>query len=157
MSSQTPRRLNSQRAEDHFREAFERLKRGKPRKLPKGSKVTQNNVAREAGVDPSALRRARFPALVAEIQNWLETHSGIVGKLSPRQETLLRRAKNRDLREQLLAVRAERDDAMSKLVDAECHILSLSIELERLRASQPIAKVAPIRPAQIGKTKSSEK
>lgn len=44
-------------AETAFRAAFLRLKLGKPQVMPKGTPVTQNNVAREAGRDPSALKR----------------------------------------------------------------------------------------------------
>ena len=69
-----PRKVS--KAELKFREAFERLKVGKPDILPKGTPLSQNNVAKEAGVDPSALRRARFPELVADIQAWIESCTG---------------------------------------------------------------------------------
>lgn len=55
-------------AEKNFRMAFERLKSGKTTRLPEGAQISQNNVAREAGYDPSALKKARFPTLVYEIQ-----------------------------------------------------------------------------------------
>jgi len=55
-------------AEANFRRAFERLKAGAPKVLPLGTPVSQNNVAKEAGCDSSALRKSRFPCLVAEIQ-----------------------------------------------------------------------------------------
>ena len=60
-------------AEQHFREAFERLKKNKPEVLPAGTPVTQNNVAREAGRDPSALKKDRYPLLVLEIQAHITT------------------------------------------------------------------------------------
>ena len=59
-------------AEQRFRQAFERLKANKPKVLEVGTPVSQNNVAKEAGCDPSALRKSRFPALVREIQAYLE-------------------------------------------------------------------------------------
>ena len=62
------------KAELKFRDAFERLKQDKPDILAKGTPLSQNNVAKEAGVDPSALRRTRFPELVSEIQDWIEAH-----------------------------------------------------------------------------------
>ena len=40
-----PRKLS--KAEIKFREAFERLKVGKPNILPKGTLLSQNNVAKE--------------------------------------------------------------------------------------------------------------
>ena len=55
-------------AEQRFRAAFVRLKEGSPEVLPVGSEAVQNNVAIEAGKHPSALRKERFPELVAEIQ-----------------------------------------------------------------------------------------
>lgn len=58
-------------AENLFRESFERLKKNKPIILTKGSSVSQNNVAREAGRDPSALKKDRYPLLVLEIQEYI--------------------------------------------------------------------------------------
>ena len=51
------------KAELDFSAAFERLKYGNTLILPPGSPVSQNNVAREAGRDPSALRKSRYPRL----------------------------------------------------------------------------------------------
>ena len=56
-------------AEQLYRDAFLRLKQGKPLRLKKGAPVTQNNVAKEAGRDPSALKKSRFPELIREIKN----------------------------------------------------------------------------------------
>ncbi len=44
-------------AEDRFRAAFERLKSDTPIHIARGSALTQNNIAREAGLDPSALKK----------------------------------------------------------------------------------------------------
>ncbi|MQT61082.1 hypothetical protein GHO41_27495 [Pseudomonas sp. FSL R10-0399] len=58
------------KAEQGFREAFERLKKDQPIRVPQGTPLSQNLVAKEAGNDPSALKKSRFPDLVAEIQHW---------------------------------------------------------------------------------------
>lgn len=58
------------KAEDRYRDAFTRLKEGRPVVLAEGSTASQNNVALEAGRHPSALRKERFPQLVAEIQGY---------------------------------------------------------------------------------------
>lgn len=134
------------RAEKQFREAFDRLRRGKPNLVPKGTKVTQNNVAREAGLVPSALRRSRFPVLVAEIQQWIDANPNAAGAVSPRQMALARRSHNRGLRIQLGALRVQRDDALSKLVEAEAAILDLVVENERLRAQLPETAPTPLHP-----------
>src|SRR5690606_15456656 len=91
------------RAETMFREAFDRLKKNKPDRLPKGSPISQNNVAKEAGVDPSALRSARYPELSAEIKRWVREHSQD-GSPSVRQATLAKRAATRQLRERIEAL-----------------------------------------------------
>ena len=63
-----------QTAEQRFRAAFDRLKQGSPEVLARTAAVSQNNVAKEANCDPSALRKSRFPSLVAEIQHYVEMH-----------------------------------------------------------------------------------
>lgn len=141
------------RAEQAFRDAFDRLKRGKPNLLAKGTKVSQNNVAKEAGVDPSALKKARFPALVLEIQRWVEEH-GAETQLSPRQMILSQRSKARDLRATSHALKLQRDDALSLLVEAENRICELTVENERLRACLPASNIAPLRPAETAKRRT---
>ena len=58
-------------AVEQYNAAFERLKHNRPERLPKGALVSQNNVAKEAGSDPSALKKSRFPLLIAEIQKYV--------------------------------------------------------------------------------------
>jgi len=132
------------KAELKFREAFERLKLGKPDILPKGTQLSQNNVAKEAGVDPSALRRARFPELVSEIQDWVEANKDDQAQKSPRQMMLAQRSRNRGLKEKNNALEEQRDIAMSKLLDAQARILELTLENQRLRAQLPQGNVRSI-------------
>jgi hypothetical protein len=141
MSSKSTEPRKVGKAELKFREAFERLKAGKPDLLPKGTPLSQNNVAKEAGVDPSALRRARFPELVADIQAWIETHKGESPQKSPRQMMLAQRSRNRDLQEQNQALKEQRDNALSQLLDAQARILELTLENQRLRAQLPQSNV----------------
>lgn len=124
---------NYGRAETAFREAFERLRTGQTHIVEKGARITQNNVAREAGVDPSALKKARFPSLIEEIQRWSATH-GNDESPSPSQINTRQRRRNRDLRERLEAIKLQRDQALGMLVDADAKILELTIENERLKA-----------------------
>lgn len=134
-----PRKVS--KAELKFREAFERLKVGKPDILPKGTPLSQNNVAKEAGVDPSALRRARFPELVADIQAWVESHKGEAPQKSPRQMMLAQRSRNRDLKEKVKALEEQRDKALGQLLDAQSRILELTLENQRLQAQRPASNV----------------
>jgi hypothetical protein len=141
MSSKPTEPRKVSKAELKFRETFERLKAGKPDILPKGTPLSQNNVAKEAGVDPSALRRARFPELVADIQAWIEAHKDEETTKSPRQMMLAQRSRNRDLKEKAAALEEQRDKALGQLLDAQSWILDLTLENQRLRAQLPESNV----------------
>lgn len=133
------------RAEAMFREAFQRLKAGRPQNIPRGSKVTQNNVAKEAGVDKSALRTRRYPELCAEIAQWAAEHPD--ESLSERQQTIKRRKKARGIEERLRAVTKERDRAAFRLVEAERAIIHLTRQVKHLESLLPDqhANVSPLR------------
>jgi hypothetical protein len=138
---------SSKSAETNFREAFERLKAGVPKVLPPGTMVSQNNVAKEAGCDPTALKKARFPGLVSEIQAYLAAHTQDRPR-SERQRQLKARQVSRDKSQTIENLRAQRDDAASRLVEAReviieqaARIRDLEVKLEDL---QPSAAVTPI-------------
>ena len=131
------------KAEMAFREAFERLKRNRPETLVKNSVVSQNNVAKEAGCDPSALRKSRYPGLVAEIQLWIETNRP-QAPLSSRQTGILQRKRNRSLRERVEDMKAQRDSLAALLVEADAKILELTLENARLRSDVPSHTVTRI-------------
>ena len=116
------------RAERQFWDAFERLKEGRPQCLPKGARVSQNNVAKEAGTVASALRRSRYPKLCEEIRRWIDhtvsTHDAKAkgpGRLAGRQHT-------RELRARIKGLEAQRDQALGKLVLVEAELVNLTIE-----------------------------
>lgn len=155
MSSIEHKIATMSRAEAKFRKAFERLKTGKTELVPAGSKVSQNAVAKEAGVLPSALRPSRFPDLCREIAKWIEEHKDDLAQKSGRQKNLAERNARRAVREQLQAMKIQRDLALSKLLSAEAHILELTMEIRRLRALAP-DPVAPIRPADRSKAASKK-
>lgn len=135
-------------AEQRFREAFERLKRREPKVLPKGSQVSQNNVAKEAGcADPSALRKSRFPLLVMEIQEWVATHR-MSGADSVRKKQQSVRCKNRSYREMIADFKLQRDATAGLLADANLQIvllteenLSLRARLDAIRPSASVVKL----------------
>ncbi|WP_411834610.1 hypothetical protein [Pseudoxanthomonas mexicana] len=122
------------KAEAAFRAAFLRLKLGKPETLPKGTPVTQNNVAREAGKDPSALKKERFPALVREIQGWIATSGApLKSSRTPREELRAARRRNQSMRDRIEELKRDRDLAQSKLMSAERELLELWREVVSLR------------------------
>ena len=122
-------------AEKLFQDAFERLKRGDPNTLPRGSAVTQNNVAKEAGRDPSALRKSRYPRLVRAIQKWIE-ENGNAPRNRASSASLIKgaRGKNRQLKERIGELTKQRDMAMARLVIAEGSILGLYRQLQDYKA-----------------------
>ncbi|MBA6100317.1 MULTISPECIES: hypothetical protein [Pseudomonas] len=136
--------MSKPNAEELFRAAFYRLKSNTPLVLCKGSPLTQNNVAREAGCDPSALRKSRYPALIEEIQRWL-AESGPVPEGSQTREKAKQRARNRSLRDEIKLLKAERDSATSLLLEADARILELFIENQRLKSMQPKSNVLPMK------------
>ena len=130
-------------AEERFYAAFERLKLNLPQVLPKGTPVSQNNVAKEAGCDPSALRKTRFPLLVLAIQEWVEAHKS--EQPSERQRLLKQRRKNRDTREIIADFKKQRDRAVALLADADLRIVVISEKVAdmhtRLDQLQPSASI----------------
>ena len=120
-------------AEDRFRKAFDRLRYDFPKVLPKGTPVSQNNVAKEAGCIPSALRKSRFPILVMEIQDWVATHKGNC-KDSNRQKDRDARNKNRSARQTITDLKLQRDSMAGLLSDANLRIVELTEEIAAVRA-----------------------
>lgn len=132
-----------QSAEQRFRAAFERLKQGKPERLSKGTPVSQNNVAKEADCDPSALRKTRFPSLIAEIQHYVESHKEEVPE-SQRQQMLKRRRRNRETKEMIGDLKQQRDVVAGMLADANLLIVDLTEELADVRR-----KLEEIKPSNV--------
>lgn len=132
-------------AGDLYRAAFERLKANEPERLPKDTPVSQNNVAKEAGSAPSALKKSRFPLLVAEIQKYVETH---IEERPPsvRQVSLLARKKNRSLRERMEVITQQRDHLASLLSEADATILELYDRIAELERQLPVSNVLSLGP-----------
>lgn len=122
-------------AEMQFYDAFERLKRGRPMKLPLGAPISQNNVAKEAGRDPSALRKSRYPGLVRTIQKWIEDNGTRPNKKASGASLLKgARDKNRELKVRIQELAQQRDRAMARLVIAEEAVLDLHRKLRDCQA-----------------------
>ena len=119
-------------ANQRFAAAFERLKLGTSTLLPRGTLVSQNNVAKEAGCDPSALKKNRFPSLIAEIQHYVETHKADVPD-SKRQLMLKKRRRNRDTKEMIYDLKRQRDISAGLIADANLLIVDMSEEISDLR------------------------
>ncbi|EIM16993.1 hypothetical protein [Pseudomonas chlororaphis] len=130
-------------ASDLYRAAFERLKNDEPQRLPKGTPISQNNVAKEAGSDPSALKKSRFPTLIAEIQKYVEAHLDDRPE-SAHQVRVSARKKNRSLRERMENVVQQRDHLASLLTEADATILELLDRVAELERTLPSPNVVPL-------------
>ena len=118
-------------AEQEFRDAFDRLKKGKTIRLPLGAAVTQNNVAREAGRDPSALKKDRYPLLILEVQAYITSKSE--QKRSSKRTTDNRARTDK----QKIADYRKQIDRLSSIVAAQnSTIEELVDEIERLKAGR---------------------
>jgi len=109
-------------AELKFRQAFERLKKNKPKVLPAGTPVTQNNVAKEAERDPSALKKDRYPMLVLEIQAYIaaKRERTAVNKRSSDNRSRVMKQKLADCqkqRDKLSSILAAQDNYIEELLD----------------------------------------
>lgn len=131
-------------AEAQFRAAFERLKGGSTLNLPAGSAVSQNNVAKEAGRDPSALRKARYPELVREIQSWLSSSDPPSRSHTSALEAA--RANTRRVRSSKEVLKVQFDSLASELLAAHALILELTQENGRLRSQLGLDNVRPLLP-----------
>ena len=124
---------NKKNAEDQFRNAFERIKLGTTEILPKGTRVSQNNVAKEAGRDPSALRKTRYPLLIIEIQDHININKNET-LTSERQKLIKRKQKNRDLKQIISDLKKQRDKAVNRIIYSNLRILELSETVDDLMA-----------------------
>ena len=122
--------MRKSKAELQFYEAFIRLKENKPVNVTKGTSVTQNNVAKEAGVDPSALRKSRYPELIKEIQAWVELNDQ--KQISKKQARKKSNSKVIELQQRIEMLVAQRDQATSKLLAAQLKIIELTNKINRL-------------------------
>ena len=142
MNVELPVRRN---AADQYRDAFERLKLNRPQLLPKGTPVTQNNVAKEAGSDPSALKKSRFPSLIAEIKTYVEQHAQ-ERPPSLSQVNLLARQKSRALRDRIEQVARQRDQLASLLSEADAKIIELYDRIAELERQLPTSNILSFDP-----------
>ncbi len=96
-----------------------------------GAAVTQNNVAREAGRDPSALKKDRYPLLILEVQAYITSKSE--QKRSSKRTTDNRARTDK----QKIADYRKQIDRLSSIVAAQnSTIEELLDEIERLKAGR---------------------
>jgi hypothetical protein len=112
--------------------------------LPKGAPVTQNNVARESGREPSALKKKRYPELVLEIQRWVDEHA-LETPPSKNAAVDSARRRNRVLVEGKQIMQVQFDAMAAELLAARSMVLESRQTIERLEAQLGMDKVVPLK------------
>ncbi|WP_414728273.1 hypothetical protein [Zhongshania aliphaticivorans] len=120
-------------AEESFRAAFERLKKGCNVILEGKVPVTQNNVAREAGRDPSALKKNRYPLLVLEIQAFVKAQEDKARVRSSSKDN-----RTRSDKEKIQALRKQNGVLESMLHFLREENNALMEELDKLKTGIPL-------------------
>jgi predicted nuclease with TOPRIM domain len=102
-------------------------------------------VAKEAGSDPSALKKSRFPSLIAEIKTYVEQHAE---KRPPslNQVNHLARQKSRALRDRIEQVARQRDQLASLLSEADAKIIELYDRIAELERQLPASNILSLDP-----------
>lgn len=130
-------------AEERFRAAFERLKVNAPIRVDKDTPVSQNNVAKEAGTDPTALRKKRYPGLVKDIKDWVDARDAV--QVALHKEKRVRDQQRLDNEDLVARLTAERDWAQSQLVGAHRQILELLEQTMQLQGRLDELLPPPVR------------
>ena len=121
-----------QSAEQEFRAAWQRIKDGKPIRITVGAPATLANIAREAGKDPSSLKRSRYPLLVHEV----ETDNQLIAELPASVDRSLSsqlngaRDENRRILLDMDVLRAERDALKSQVLNLQLALLEKTQQLD---------------------------
>jgi len=106
-------------------------------RVPKGTSISQNMVAKEAGRDPPSFKKSRYPELVAEIKAHIASRNTTVRS---NEATVMvpagRNRRRRSWEEKFSDMKKQRDVALSMLVEADALIIELGQELEAIRAVQ---------------------
>jgi vacuolar-type H+-ATPase subunit I/STV1 len=132
--------VQNKTAEEKFREAFVRLKSNKPLIMPINTPVSQNNVAKEAGKHPTALKKNRYPTLIREIKAYLENIPHTQGKTR-----LNKRRTARKLKDKLLDLTAQRDRLTSIVESQDVYISELLERIDDLENNSQIASITEIK------------
>jgi hypothetical protein len=121
--------------EAKYTAAFERLKAEKPKLLKKGTKLSQANVAKEAGDHPTALKKDRYPTLIMKIQDEIARRKTEAGS-----ESDSHRQKRVSDKQRLKDCKAQRDKMHSIIASQETLIEEL---LDRIHQFENGRKVIP--------------
>lgn len=120
-------------AEVEYRKAFNRIIEGKAVRVGKTASPTLANIAREAGKDPSALKKSRYPGFIGEVEAFNQVSSSVKDETDRSLTAQLKSARqeNKRLREEYELLSIERDLSHSRVLNLQQAIVELSFEIER--------------------------
>jgi hypothetical protein len=120
-------------AEVEYRKAFKRIIEGKAIRIDKTASPTLANIAREAGKDPSALKKSRYPGFIGEVESFNQVASSVREEADRSLTAQLKSARqeNKRLREDYELLSIERDQCHSRVLNLQQAIVELSFEIER--------------------------
>lgn len=100
--------------------------------VPQGCRISQNNVAREAGLDASTLKKSRYPELIAEIRAFIEQQRPISASTRERRSD----------KQKAAAYKMQRDALARALIESDQQILALSQRLARYESPTGLIRLA---------------
>ncbi len=120
-------------AEVEYRKAFNRIIEGKAVRVDKTASPTLANIAREAGKDPSALKKSRYPGFISEVESFNQVSGSVKDETDRSLTAQLKSARqeNKRLREEYELLSIERDQSHSRVLNLQQAIVELSFEIER--------------------------
>lgn len=115
--------------EKKFRDAFKRL-------IDRGENVSQNKIAIEAGMHPTALKKDRLPEFVLELQDYIKSQN-INNELSSKKADRIKR-RTSDERYQICK---KQRDKLASICEAQSNLIDdLQTQIAELKAglSRPL-------------------
>jgi len=98
------------------------------------------NIAREAGRDSSAFKRARYPDLIRDVQAYLAERS-VAARPSKAAEVEGARRRSRELRQDKQTLQRQFEAVSAELLAARAKVIELTQTVARLEAQLGLGKV----------------
>jgi len=128
-------------AEIEYRKAFRRIVEGKAMRVDKMAPPNLANIAREAGKDPSALKKSRYPIFISEVESFNNNVSSAGERIDRSLSAQLKaaRSENRKLRESYEQLTIERDESHSRVLNLQLALVEMSFMVDGLEKPSNIA------------------
>lgn len=128
-------------AEIEYRKAFRRIVEGKAMRVDKMAPPNFANIAREAGKDPSALKKSRYPIFISEVESFNNNVSSAGERIDRSLSAQLKaaRSENRKLRESYEQLTIERDESHSRVLNLQLALVEMSFMVDGLEKPSNIA------------------